>query len=170
MNKQKLLRILLIIAIIVAAYYLLPHFDFPAPQDVPSPAYTQTLTQAEEPQGDTPQISVREDGRYSSPEEVALYLHTYGKLPANFIRKDAAQRLGWDADKGNLWQVTEQMSIGGDSFGNREGLLPDAKGRKWYECDVNYAGGFRGGERLVYSSDGLIYYTDDHYESFIRLY
>lgn len=62
------------------------------------------------------------------------------------------------------------MSIGGDRFGNREGLLPDAEGRKWYECDINFSGGFRGAERIVYSNDGLIYYTSDHYESFTQLY
>jgi len=62
------------------------------------------------------------------------------------------------------------MSIGGDRFGNREGLLPDQEGRVWYECDVNYNGGYRGAERLVYSNDGLIYYTADHYQSFTRLY
>ena len=111
-----------------------------------------------------------EDGRYTKPEDVALYLHTYGKLPKNFITKKEAQELGWDADKGNLWEVTDKMSIGGDSFGNREGLLPSKKGRKWYECDVNYSGGYRGGERIVYSNDGLIYYTDNHYESFTQLY
>jgi len=55
-------------------------------------------------------------------------------------------------------------------FGNREGLLPEADGRTWYECDVNYMGGFRGAERLLYSSDGLIYYTDDHYASFTLVY
>ena len=62
------------------------------------------------------------------------------------------------------------MSIGGDHFGNYEGLLPDADGRKWKECDVNYSGGYRGAERLVFSNDGLIYYTKDHYESFEKMY
>ncbi|MGN1069057.1 MAG: ribonuclease domain-containing protein [Candidatus Fimadaptatus sp.] len=62
------------------------------------------------------------------------------------------------------------MSIGGDRFGNREGLLPDARGRQYYECDVNYDGGYRGGERIVFSSDGLIYYTCDHYNTFALLY
>lgn len=113
---------------------------------------------------------VREDGRYSTPEDVALYLHTYGRLPRNYLTKDAAMKLGWDAGKGNLWEVTDRMSIGGDVFGNREGLLPAKPGRTWRECDVNYAGGFRGGERIVYSSDGLIYGTKDHYASFTRLY
>lgn len=61
------------------------------------------------------------------------------------------------------------MSIGGDVFLNREKLLPVEDGRSWYECDVNYNGGYRGGERLVYSSDGLIYQTSDHYKTFTEI-
>ncbi|MBR6521857.1 MAG: ribonuclease [Oscillospiraceae bacterium] len=117
----------------------------------------------------TPEL-IDEYGWYDAPEDVAEYIHTYGKLPENFISKNEARDLGWVSSEGNLWDVAYGMSIGGDKFGNREGLLPDAKGRTWYECDVNYSGGFRGDERIVYSNDGLIYYTDDHYESFTQLY
>ncbi len=116
------------------------------------------------------QLSVEKDGRYTTPEDVAEYIHTFGTLPSNFITKKEAQKLGWDNKKGNLWDVTDQMSIGGDYFGNYEGLLPEADGRKYTECDVNYEGGYRGGERIVFSNDGLIFYTDDHYESFTQLY
>ena len=78
--------------------------------------------------------------------------------------------MGWDNQKGNLDEVAPGMSIGGDYFGNREGLLPKADKRKYYECDVNYIGGYRNGERIVYSNDGLIFYSDDHYKSFEQLY
>jgi guanyl-specific ribonuclease Sa len=111
-----------------------------------------------------------EKGSYTSTEDVAEYLHIYGKLPSNYITKNEALKLGWDSDKGNLWDVTDKKSIGGDSFGNREGKLPKGDGRRWFECDVNYGGGFRGGERIVYSNDGLIFFTDDHYNTFKRLY
>ena len=107
---------------------------------------------------------------YSSKEEVAQYLHLYGELPPNFLTKKEAETLGWDSREGNLWDVTDHMSIGGDVFGNREGRLPKKSGRKWYECDIDYEGGFRGAKRILYSSDGLIYYTEDHYETFERLY
>lgn len=106
------------------------------------------------------------DGWYSSKEEVAEYLREYGELPDNFITKDEAYDLGWDSKKGNLWDVADGMSIGGDVFGNREGLLPKEKGRTYYECDIDYEGGYRNGKRIVYSDDGLIFYTEDHYESF----
>ena len=107
---------------------------------------------------------------YYSTEEVALYLHAFWELPPNFITKDEAYNMGWDSREGNLWDVAYGFAIGGDRFGNREGLLPDDGERQWYECDVNYEGGYRGGERICFSSDGLIYYTGDHYESFEMIY
>jgi len=107
---------------------------------------------------------------YSDPEEVALYLHAFDELPPNFITKYEARDLGWVSKEGNLWDVAYGYSIGGDEFGNREGLLPEEYNRQWYECDVNYEGDYRGSERIVFSNDGLIYYTDDHYESFELLY
>ena len=116
---------------------------------------------------------IDEDGHYTSKEEVTLYLYTYGKLPSNFITKKEAENLGWkkkDGEAGQLHVVAPGMSIGGSSFGNYEGLLPEKKGRKYFECDINYVKGNRGAERLVYSNDGLIFYTGDHYESFEQLY
>ncbi len=116
------------------------------------------------------QDAISEDGEYTAPEDVAAYIHEYGRLPGNFVTKSEAMDLGWVSSEGNLWDVAYGKSIGGDVFGNREGRLPAAAGRVWHECDVNYSGGFRGGERVVYASDGLIYYTDDHYETFEQLY
>lgn len=107
-----------------------------------------------------------EDGTYSSAEDVALYLHTYGELPDNFITKSEARDLGWSG--GGLENYAPGKCIGGDSFGNREGLLP--KGN-YYECDINTLGAkSRGAERLVWDDKGNIYYTNDHYESFEQLY
>ncbi len=107
-----------------------------------------------------------EDASYTSLEDLVLYLRTYDKLPNNFIKKSEARKLGWDNRAGNLWEVAKGKSIGGDRFGNYEGLLPQKEDRQYFECDVNYKGGYRGSERLVYSNDGLIFYTNDHYESF----
>ncbi len=140
--------------------------------DQPSVPATQQTSQTEPGQttDEDSVIAVQEGQGYSTREEVAAYLHQFHKLPPNFITKAEALRLGWDNTKGNLWEVTDKMSIGGDRFGNREGLLPSAKGRVYYECDINYDGGYRGAERIVYSNDGLIYYSDDHYQSFTQLY
>lgn len=104
---------------------------------------------------------------YTAPEDVAEYIYLYGELPENFITKKEAGKLGWESSEGNLWEVAPGMSIGGDYFGNYEGLLPDGKYR---ECDVNYDGGYRGAERIIYGEDGSVWYTDDHYESFTQLY
>jgi guanyl-specific ribonuclease Sa len=114
--------------------------------------------------------TVEEDGTYTSKDEVALYLHTFGHLPSNYITKSEARKQGWVASQGNLHKACPGKSIGGDYFSNYEGLLPDASGRTWTECDINYVSGRRGTERIVFSNDGLIYYTSDHYKSFVRLY
>lgn len=115
---------------------------------------------------DAADYDVEEDGWYDTMEEVAIYLTFFEELPDNYLTKKEAQKLGWESRKGNLWDVADGCSIGGDRFGNYEKLLPDAKGRKWTECDIDFDGGFRNGKRVVFSNDGLIYYTDDHYESF----
>ena len=111
-----------------------------------------------------------EDGTYTSKEEVAAYLHEYGHLPSNFITKKEAKKLGWISSEGNLDKVAPGMSIGGDYFGNYEGNLPEAKDRDYYECDIDFDGSYRGAKRIVFSNDGLIYYTEDHYETFELLY
>ena len=114
--------------------------------------------------------AIDEDGTYTSKEEVAAYLNEYGHLPSNFITKKQAKKLGWVSSEGNLGKVAPGKSIGGDYFGNYEGNLPEAKGRDYYECDIESPGGYRGAKRIVFSNDGLIYYTEDHYETFELLY
>lgn len=113
--------------------------------------------------------SLPEDGTYDSKDEVALYLHLYGHLPDNFIAKKEAQKLGWTG--GSLEPYAPGKCIGGSHFGNYEGLLPEKDGRSYQECDIDTLGAdSRGAKRIVYSSDGLIYYTEDHYKSFTLLY
>jgi len=117
---------------------------------------------------DTP-CPVSEDGEYWTKDEVALYIHLYGHLPKNYITKEEAQDLGWPG--GSLEPYAPGCSIGGGYFGNYEGLLPKKNGRKYTECDIDTRGKrSRGAKRIVFSNDGLIYYTDDHYESFTLLY
>ena len=129
-------------------------------------AKTEETAEPEKADSEEAAAVTLEDGVYTAKEDVALYLMLYGHLPSNFITKSDAQALGWDSRQGNLWDVAPGMSIGGDVFGNREGLLPKTKGRTYYECDIDYEGGYRGSKRIVYSNDGLIYYTEDHYQTF----
>ena len=124
----------------------------------------------QQPTAEVTQAAISENGAYSSKDEVAEYLHEFGHLPPNYLTKKEAQNLGWVASKGNLWEVAPGKSIGGDRFGNREGLLPEAPGRKYYECDIDFDGSYRNAKRIIYSNDGLIFYTEDHYESFQQFY
>jgi hypothetical protein len=133
-----------------------------------TPEETPEKTPAATPEEKGPAIS--EDGTYTSKDEVAAYIHAYGHLPSNFITKKQAKKLGWVSSEGNLWEVAPGKSIGGDYFGNYEGKLPEKKGRDYYECDIDTDGTYRGAKRIVFSDDGLIYYTKNHYKTFELLY
>ena len=106
----------------------------------------------------------------TDPQQIVNYLAIYGELPENFITKNEAKKLGWNNSYNYVGEVAPGKSIGGDRFGNYEGQLPDKKGRIWYECDANYRGKKRGAERVIFSSDGLYYYTKDHYRTFTQLF
>ena len=145
------------------------------PDDDPGGDATQGSQAAQPDEGSSGSPSAQtaaidENGSYTSKEDVALYIHTYGHLPGNFISKGKAKKAGWIAKQGNLDEVCPGKSIGGSEFYNDEGVLPDKAGRTWTECDIDYHGGYRGSERIVFSNDGLIFYTDDHYKTFEQLY
>lgn len=134
----------------------------------PTPTQIQLQVTTETPTP-TPEPGIDEDGVYDSAEDVALYIHTFDKLPQNFITKKEAKKLGWEG--GSVEQVAPGKCIGGDWYGNYEGLLPEKEGREYHECDVDTLGkSKRGAKRIIYSNDGLIYYTENHYESFTLLY
>ena len=98
-----------------------------------------------------------------------FYISNYGTLPNCYITKQEAEQFGWVAWKGNLDKVAPGKMIGGNVFANREDRLPSAPGRIWYECDIDYNGGYRNNCRLIYSNDGLIFKTDSHYSNFIAV-
>jgi ribonuclease T1 len=126
-------------------------------------------TNAKPTSSQTTQIAVEESGTYTDKDHVAAYIHKFKKLPANYITKKEAQKLGWK-EGGTLDKVAPGKSIGGDHFGNFEKQVPDKQGRKWTECDIDYTKGNRGAKRIVFSNDGLIYYSDNHYKNFVKLY
>ena len=132
-----------------------------------APPYSDSVIESEAPEESTAPID--EDGWYYSADDVSLYLDTYGCLPDNYITKDEAEDLGWTG--GSVEKYAPGFAIGGDYFGNYEGLLPEEDGRTYYECDIDTDGYHsRGSRRIVFSNDGLIYYSDNHYESFVLLY
>lgn len=112
-------------------------------------------------------VSIDVNGSYTTKHDVALYLHTYHKLPRNFITKNEARELGWHS--GGLDRFKESACIGGDYYGNYEKRLPTDQ--TYHECDIDTMHqDSRGTKRLVYSNHFDIYYTEDHYNSFIKLY
>lgn len=136
--------------------------------DSPTSAPTATSVRTEKPTA-TPTDAPKQTA-ITAPQDIADYIFAHGTLPDNFLTKNEARQLGWDSSKNYVSDVAPGYSIGGDKFGNYEGLLPDASGRKWYEADANYTAGPRGAERILYSSDGLVYYTNDHYQTFTEMH
>lgn len=145
-----------------------------SPPPAPEPDETEApLEEAEPEPEEAPKesnLTVTEDGWYNTKDEVALYIHLYNRLPENYVTKNQAEKKGWQG--GSVEKYTgEGTAIGGNRFGNYEGLLPKAKGRSYTECDINTVGKkSRGAERIIFSNDGLVYYTNDHYKSFEQLY
>lgn len=184
--KKRTFAIILVILAVLAAVWLTNSLDLQTADTQAQTQHTSGLVlldgeaQTQEPAPATeanveteptakPQAAIDENGSYTSKEGVSLYLYTYGRLPVNFITKNEARALGWSG--GGLDDYAYGKCIGGDRFGNYEGLLPESRGRQYYECDIDtlYRDS-RGAKRIVFSDDGLIYYTDDHYDSFELLY
>ncbi|MBR2809541.1 MAG: ribonuclease [Erysipelotrichaceae bacterium] len=166
---QYLSLILAVLLLISVGMHFIPRDNDPEPV-INDPVVEPTPVPGNNgPDNGDQQVKVKEDGQYSSKDEVALYIHLYNHLPDNFLTKSEAKKKGWSS--GSLDSVLPGYSIGGDRFQNREGLLPKKDGRVYYECDIDTVGrSQRGEKRIVFSNDGLIYYTDDHYESFELLY
>lgn len=166
MKRNGFLRFAAILLLLALLFGCAVTLTPPPSGDIDAPVFTHAA--ASEQPTDTPS-PVSEDGQYWTKDEVALYIHLFGHLPSNYITKTDAQALGWSG--GSLEPYAPGCSIGGGYFGNYEGLLPKAKGRTYTECDIDTRGAkSRGAKRIVFSNDGLIYYTDDHYESFTLLY
>lgn len=156
--------------------------DTASPPDTEEPETTKpettkpetTVPETTKPETTVPETEapkIDENGTYTSKDDVALYIHTYGKLPKNFITKAKAKDAGWNGGGLDSVKSLYGKCIGGDTFGNYEKHLPTKSGRKYYECDIDTLHAkARGVKRIVFSNDGLIYYTDDHYQSFTRLY
>lgn len=138
-------------------------------EDIGDTAVNKTLESEPDAPPEEETAEPSEDGTYSSKDDVAQYIYIYGHLPSNFITKKEAEELGWAG--GSLEPYAPGKCIGGSHFGNYEGLLPEKEGRTYTECDIDTLGAEkRGAKRIVFSNDGLIYYTEDHYESFELLY
>ena len=157
---------------IEATYYPRDDEDQPSREETTAPVFTEPESQPQAtnppaPQPTEPSRTLDPNGTYDSKNDVALFIHLYGRLPNNFITKSQAKSLGWQS--GSLERYAPGKCIGGDRFYNKEGRLPP--GHTYYECDIETLGASsRGAQRIVYSTDGLIYYTYNHYQTFTLLY
>lgn len=159
MKKRSYLFLAFLFAVILSACGLKQSPDMPQASSLSQTEETAAAAAEELP----------ENGTYDSKEDVARYLLLYERLPSNYITKQEAEELGWTG--GSLEPYAPGKCIGGNRFGNYEGLLPEKDGRTYQECDIDTLDADRrGAKRIVYSNDGLIYYTEDHYNSFELLY
>ena len=175
--QKKLTPVLALLLVVIASFFgVFPESEVVKENYREVPVTAEALWEVEadsvskdavEALSEDTQSNIDPSGYYTSKEDVALYIHTYGRLPTNFMTKSEARELGWEG--GGLEEYASGMCIGGDRFGNYEGLLPED--RDYTECDIDTMGAdSRGAKRIVFSDDGLIYYTEDHYESFELLY
>ena len=179
-RMRKILMTGLIILAMLTGYFIrgLTQVVIPEPSPAPTPTPTEVVqtptpepssSPTAEPSSSPTAAVIDKDGVYDTRDDVALYIHTYGELPSNFMTKKEARKHGWES--GALNRVIKGMCIGGDEFYNNEGRLPEKEGRIYYECDIGTINKkSRGAKRIIYSNDGLIYYTKDHYEHYTLLY
>ena len=102
-------------------------------------------------------------------EGADAYLYHFGRLPNYYVSFEDAEDAGWRSKKGNLNKVLPGKMIGGAVYKNKDGKLPQSPGRVWYEADINYDGGFRNRQRILYSNDGLMFVSYDHYQTFYEI-
>lgn len=163
-NQGKLFRLF---AVLLAAVLLLCACSANAietakrKKNTAAPAVTETPAVAE---------PTAEPGPLDEAQRIADYIFEHGELPDNFITKKEAQALGWDKYVNKVSDVAPGKSIGGDYFGNYEKQLPVVQGRKYYEADCYYFGGDRNEYRIIYSNDGHVWFTGDHYQTFTELF
>lgn len=179
MKLKKHSWIVFILAII-AGFILSQNFSFsperktsvdkhPAKEATIAPLKDQKISEQKQSPSTKGKSSEATDIKALTEESRVIgYLKDHQQLPDYYILKAEARAKGWIPSKGNLCEVIPGKAIGGDRFGNREGRLPKQKERQYYEADINYNCGRRGADRLIFSNDGLIYITKDHYNTFIK--
>lgn len=98
-----------------------------------------------------------------------LYVALHGVLPDSYISEAEAEAQGWKKWFGNLSEVLPGKMIGGKIYRNRDHRLPESDGRIWHEANFDYISGYRNNCRMLYSNDGLLFVTYDHYTTFFEI-
>ena len=139
-------------------------------KNTPTPAPADAATATPAPKTDSVTPTPVPEGPIIDPQSIADYIFAHGELPDNFITKKEAEALGWRSTYRYVGDAAPGKSIGGDYFSNYQRLLPTGKGISYHEADCWYTGGARNAYRIIYSSDGRVWYTEDHYNSFTELF
>ena len=163
MNSGRNLKLIIVLLLVAGAFYLGRNCRNLPGERPPGSAVTSSDSKPASKPGLATGNAIDE---LTSEGRVVPYVKEHGTLPDYYITKSEARKMGWVASKGNLCDVLPGRAIGGDNFTNREKQLPVKTGRKYYEADLNYNCGNRNADRLVFSNDGLLFVTKDHYKTF----
>ena len=176
-SKTKDYKSIIIIALLLVIILLLVFKNNKtATKDIDTPENPQAIENNRKPENNTRHKDEQPENKLpanaidklTKADIVIAYVKQHGSLPNYYITKQQARLRGWNASKGNLCKILPGKAIGGDIFTNREGRLPQKKGRKWFEADLNYNCGHRNADRLLFSGDGLLFVTFDHYKTFTQ--
>lgn len=167
MQKNKVSLIAIILIFVGLGYYWYanrPSQKQPIP--IPIPITETTRNHRNDFPKNPDKLSTLPIDQLTAENVVVAFVKKNGFLPAYYIKKNAARQRGWIASEGNLCKVLPGKAIGGDVFTNRQKILPSKNNRIWYEADLNYNCGRRNADRILFSSDKLIFVTKDHYKTF----
>ncbi len=167
MNSQKIkLFVLFVVGAVsgMLAMYLFKTYKIEKKDPVPATEQNSGYTKKNEKEYESSTNIYESIDRLTAEETVISFVKQNHRLPDYYMTKSEAREKGWIASKGNLCDVLPGKAIGGDKFSNREKLLP--KGDQYFEADVNYNCGNRGADRIVYTKNGDVWLTHDHYNSF----
>ncbi|KIA88232.1 ribonuclease domain-containing protein [Kaistella jeonii] len=171
MNKQNIkLGLFFIIGLLTAflVMYFFQNYQLEKKNDATS--NTEVTSNNKDGNGNSADVNASPSKNTESIDEltnekkVINYVKATRRLPDYYVTKSEAKKSGWVPSKGNLCDVLPGKAIGGDRFSNREKNLPGNE--QYYEADVNYNCGNRNADRIVFTVNGDIFLTKDHYKSF----
>lgn len=165
MNSKNKNILILIIGLIIGAFamHLFKTYKIEKRSEAPNAVSVNS-----EFKDENSRTSFNENGKdiseLTNETMVINYVKSHHELPDYYITKAEARQQGWQPSQGNLCDVLPGKAIGGDHFSNREKKFP--KGEQYFEADVNYNCGNRGADRIVFTKNGDVWLTHDHYKTF----
>lgn len=172
MNRQNFKLVLFFIIGMLSAFLVMYLFENYKIEKKPQPGNQENVVVKQQTRNESFNENQERNSSESSgnideltEEKLVIdYVKANRKLPDYYLTKGEARSQGWVASKGNLCDVLPGRAIGGDKFSNREKTLPT--GAQYFEADVNYNCGRRNADRIVFTKNGDVWLTHDHYKSF----